>query len=182
MSDEAEGNELQGANEVLDRIQANDGTRQGQMLVKGTLILKKKNDESGEWSVKRSNGFEGTLAAALASKEGGLPQIAQLCSHIVRERDVTDELEFFRFDYKYNEEKRRKKGVVRNDSLPLPGPEQLMVAVEHGDFIAAVLQEYKIRDLRTRVASDAKDTVDPKQAYKHVQKDLFFPSSNKTSS
>lgn len=136
--------------EVIKRVEACEGTKQGRMLVKGTLLV-----DNGEEIIRTS--FDNTTSSALVKHT---EMLRQCCENFVRERNTSEKLEFVRADYRERATK---------DSRC-----QIMMAVED-DFKAIVLQEYRIRDLRERPSQEQRDP----RAFKYVQKNYFYPSVDK---
>jgi hypothetical protein len=137
--------------ELMKRMESHDGTVEGKMLVKGTMLVE------GEEIVRTS--FDDITSSSYAKY---LDHLKEACENFVRERNSKDKLDFIRADF--------KQRLVRDSRL------QIMMTVED-DFKAVVLQEYKVRDLRKRPSREQKDTEDA--AYKYTQKNYFFPSLDK---
>ena len=135
--------------EAMERMEAYDGTKQGRMLVKGTLLVK------GEEITRTS--FDNLTSSRFARY---LEFLRKACENFVRECNSSDKLDFVRADY--------KQRLVRDSRF------QIMMTVED-DFKAVVVQEYKVRDLRKRSTEEQKDI----KGYKHTQKNYFFPSLDK---
>lgn len=136
---------------LMKRMESHDGTEQGKMRVKGTLYA------VGDEIIRTS--FDDITTSRMAKY---LDELKEACENFVRERNSSDKLDFIRVDY--------KKRQVRDSRF------QIMMTVED-DFKAAVLQEYKVRDLRKRSSREQRDTDDA--AYKYSQKNYFFPSLDK---
>lgn len=137
--------------ELMKRMESHDGTVEGRMLVKGTLLVK------GEEIIRTS--FDDITSSSYAKN---LDFLKEVCENFVRERNSKDKLDFIRADF--------KQRLVRDSR------HQIMMTVED-DFKVVVLQEYKVRDLRKRSSREQKDTEDA--AYKYTQKNYFAPSLDK---
>lgn len=127
----------------MKRIEATTGTKDGKMLVKGTIIM------DGEDTIHSS--FDNTTTISMSRS---LFEFTEVCNNCIRTVDPTEKVEFFRINLSGHEK-----------------PLEVMVAPD-GDFQAIVLQEHPIRDLRQRSSKEQKDL----KGYRHVQRNLFFPS------
>lgn len=126
--------------EVMKRIEATEGTRDGKMLVKGTIITE------GEETIYSS--MDNTTTVSISRS---LIPFTEVCRNCIRTVDPCEQLEFIKIN--------------------LSTRDELLLAPD-GDVQSIVLQEHPIRDLRKRSLKEQKN---PK-GYRHVQRDLFFPS------
>jgi hypothetical protein len=131
--------------EVMKRIESNQGTKDGKMLVKGTIIME------GEETIHSS--FDNTTTISLSRS---LFPFTDICSNCIRTVDPTDKIEFIKVNF---------TNLIESQE------NEIMLAPD-GDFQSIVVQEHPIRDLRKRSSKEQKNL----KGYRHVQKNLFFPS------
>lgn len=79
--------------EVMKRIESTTGTKEGKMMVRGTII------RDGEETIHSS--FDNTTTASISSS---LFTFTELCSNIVRTVDPSDKVEFLRVNFSNNNE------------------------------------------------------------------------------
>lgn len=79
--------------DVMKRIEATTGTKEGKMLVKGTIIV------DGEETIHSS--FDNTTTSQISSS---LFPFSELCNNIVRVVDPSDSVEFIRINFSDNNE------------------------------------------------------------------------------
>lgn len=79
--------------EVMKRIESTTGTKEGKMMVKGTII------RDGDETIHSS--FDNTTTASISSS---LFIFTEFCSNIVRTVDPTDKVEFLRINFSDNNE------------------------------------------------------------------------------
>jgi hypothetical protein len=113
--------------EVLERIEKTDGTKEGKMMVQGTILM------DGLETVHSS--FNDTTTVSISR---ALANLTDICSNIIRTVDPTDQVEFIKINVATREI--QKEVIVAPD----------------GDFQAIVVQEHPIRDLRKRSLKEQK--------------------------
>lgn len=133
--------------EVMKRIEALTGTKEGKMLVKGTIIME------GEEIIHSS--MDNTTTASLSRS---LHSFTEVCSNCIRTVDTADKVEFIRINFAGLD----KQTDQHTEILLAPDEE----------FQAIVVQDHPIRDLRKRPLKEQKIL----KGYRHVQENLFFPS------
>jgi hypothetical protein len=135
--------------DVMIRIEKSEGTKEGNMLIKGTILI------DGDYILRTS--FDTTTSVALLKH---MQTMKYICNNFVRSLNMKDSVEYVRADYR---ERYRKK--VRY---------QIVMAIEN-EFKAVAIQEYKLRNLRERSTRDQKDI----RGYQYNQQNYFFPSMDK---
>lgn len=114
--------------EVLKRIESTDGTKDGKMMVKGTILM------DGEETIHSS--FDNTTTVSISRT---LFPFTDICSNIIRTVDPSDHVEFVKIN------------VATRDIQ-----KEVMLAPD-GDFQAIVVQEHPLRDLRKRSPKEQKN-------------------------
>lgn len=114
--------------EVMKRIEATEGTKEGKMLVKGTIIME------GEDTIHSS--LDNTTTVSISRC---LFPFTDICSNLIRTVDPSDNVEFIKVNFSNRD--------VHSEILMAPD----------GDFQAIVLQEHPIRDLRKRSLKEQKN-------------------------
>ena len=114
--------------EVMKRIESSEGSHEGRMLVKGTILTK------GEETVHSSLDNASTIAISRT-----LVPLTESCTNFVRTLEPTDRVEYLRINFKSRQ----------SHTEVMLGPEE--------DFQAIVVQEHPIRDLRMRSSKQQKD-------------------------
>ena len=115
--------------EVMKRIASTDGTKDGKMMVKGTILM------DGEETVHST--LDNTTTVSLSR---ALYFYADICSNIIRTVDPTDHVEFIKINVATREIQK-----------------EVMLAPDEGfRFQAIVVQEHPIRDLRKRPSKEQK--------------------------
>lgn len=130
--------------DVMKRIEATTGTKEGKMLVKGTIIM------DGEETIHSS--FDNTTTVSISRS---LFAFTEICNNCIRTVDPKDKVEYLRINLSDHEKHL-----------------EIMMAPDDDGFQGIVLQEHPIRDLRKRSSKEQKNL----KGYRHVQKNLFFPS------
>lgn len=113
--------------EVMKRVEASDGTKDGKMMVKGTILME------GEETIHSS--FDNTTTVSISRS---LFPFSEVCSNCIRTVDPTDKVEFIKLNFASRETQK-----------------EIMLAPDD-DFQAIVVQEHPIRDLRKRSAKEQK--------------------------
>lgn len=113
--------------EVMKRIEGVAGTKDGKMLVKGTIIME------GEEIIHSS--FDNTTTVSISRS---LFSFTEICTNCIRTIDPTDQVEFIRINFSDHNE----------HTEVLLSPDE--------DFQAIVVQEHQIRDLRKRPSKERK--------------------------
>lgn len=113
--------------EVMKRIEGSDGTKDGKMMVKGTLLM------DGEETIHSS--FDNTTTVSISRT---LFPFTEICKNIIRTVDPTDRVDFI------------KMNLVTKEMQ-----KEVMLAPD-GDFQAIVVQEHPLRDLRKRSSKEQK--------------------------
>lgn len=111
--------------EVMKRIEGTDGTKEGKMMVKGTIIME------GEETIQSS--FD---TATTASISRSLYAFTEVCENCIRTVDPTDKVEF-----------------IKVNCATRAMQHEVMLATD-GDFQAIVVQEHPVRDLRQRSSKE----------------------------
>lgn len=114
--------------EVMKRIEGADGTKDGKMMVKGTILM------DGEETVQSS--FDNTTTASISRS---LIAFTEICENCIRTVDPSDKVEF-----------------IKVNCATRAMQHELMLATD-GDFQAIVVQEHPIRDLRKRSSKEQKN-------------------------
>jgi hypothetical protein len=114
--------------EVMKRVQGTDGTKDGRMMVKGTILM------DGEETVHSS--FDNTTTVSISRT---LSPFTDVCTNCIRTIDPTDKIEFIKLNFASRE--------VQNEIMLAPDD----------DFQAIVVQEHPIRDLRKRSSKEQKN-------------------------
>ena len=113
--------------EVMKRIEGVTGTKDGKMLVKGTIIME------GEDIIHSS--FDNTTTVSISRS---LSSFTDVCSNCIRTVDPSDQVEFVRINFSDHDK--------HTEVLFAPDEE----------FQAIVMQEHPIRDLRKRPLKEQK--------------------------
>lgn len=114
--------------EVMKRIEAAEGTKEGKMLVKGTIIME------GEETIHSS--LDNTTTVAISRS---LFPFTDTCRNCIRTIDPSEDVEFIKINFSSREMS-----------------SELMLAPD-GDVQSIVLQEHPIRDLRKRSLKEQKN-------------------------
>jgi hypothetical protein len=113
--------------EVMKRIQGSEGTKEGKMLVKGTILM------DGEETIHSS--FDNTTTVALSRN---LFPFTDICTNLIRTIDPTEKVEYIKLNFASRE--------IQNEIIVAPD----------GDFQAIIVQEHPIRDLTKRSSKEQK--------------------------
>lgn len=114
--------------EVMERIDAMDVSKDGKMLVKGTIIME------GEETIHTSLDNTTTMSVSRA-----LFDFSEICSNCIRTVDPSDKVEFIKINF----------------TSPESNTEVLLAPDD--EFQAIILMEHRIRDLRNRSLKEQKN-------------------------
>jgi hypothetical protein len=113
--------------EVLKRIESTEGTKEGKMMVKGTMLM------DGEDTIHSS--FDNTTTVSISRS---LFPFTDVCSNCIRTVDPTDKVEFIKINFSSRE----------SHTEIMLAPDEAVQSI--------VLQEHPIRDLRKRPLKEQK--------------------------
>lgn len=114
--------------DVMKRIDGMDSSKNGKMLVKGTIIME------GEETIHTSLDNTTTMSVSRA-----LFDFSEICTNCIRTVDPSDNVEFIKINFTSSE----------SNSEVLLAPDN--------EFQAIVLMEHRIRDLRNRSLEEQKN-------------------------
>lgn len=112
----------------MKRIEATEGTKEGKMLVKGTIIM------DGEETIHSS--LDNTTTVSISRS---LFPFTDICRNCIRTVDPSEDVEFIKINFSSRE--------MNSELLLAPD----------GDVQSIVLQEHPIRDLRKRSLKEQKN-------------------------
>lgn len=132
--------------EVFKRLIETKGTKDGKMLVKGTVYLD-------------GNGPPVTKGIASISLYNCMKSLTEMCNRVVRTVDPSDKCEYIRVNYSNRE----------------AAEDEIMVATDE-TFFGVVVQEHAIRELGKKYPNNTGKDEKLKTVYYYTQEDPFFPS------